>query len=172
GAASTRKGDSPLLLPLLYFSRATARSQAGLNAEPRGCASDPAFVPERSAAVHAGAEAVKLPFWGWGIHGVCPVGGQRAWAGAQKSRRAAIGTAAAQAGPWPVLGLPHQPGAQRIPLHVAQHRQQVIIVLNREGFVAALPEMAAAVMDGVVAADMSGQQPLHEPAHVAVTLGP
>jgi hypothetical protein len=57
-------------------------------------------------------------------------------------------------------------------LDVAQHGQEVIVLLGGEGAEAALGDVAAAVVVLVVAADVGGQQPHHVVAQVAVGARP
>jgi hypothetical protein len=52
------------------------------------------------------------------------------------------------------LGFADELGPQAIPLHIAEHRQQVFVFLNRKGLEAPLPNMAAAAVVAMIAADV------------------
>jgi len=83
------------------------------------------------------------------------------------------------AAPGPVLGpavggRPHQPGAQRVAFDVTADGEQVLAVLDGEGFVGALVEVASAlgVVVGVPPPDVGGGQAVHVPAQVAGVMRP
>src|SRR5690349_5682265 len=48
----------------------------------------------------------------------------------------------------------------------------MVVFLNREGFEAALPDVSAAAVVPMVAADVRRHQPLHPASEVAVLIGP
>jgi hypothetical protein len=64
----------------------------------------------------------------------------------------------------------YQVGAHRISLHVTEHRQEMVVLLNRERLETALPDVAAAVIMLVVTAYMGIKQPMHPPAQVTIRL--
>ena len=72
----------------------------------------------------------------------------------------------------PRLGARHQPGPDRVALDVAQHQQQMVVLLDGKRLEAALPNVAAGAVVLQVAADMGGQQPMHPAAEVAVVMRP
>ena len=80
--------------------------------------------------------------------------------------------APSQARPGPGFGLRHEAGPQRIALHIAQHGEQVLVLIDRKRLKTPLPHVAAAVVVPMVAADMGGEQPLHPAAQVAVAARP
>jgi len=47
----------------------------------------------------------------------------------------------------------------------------VVVVLDREGLEAALPDMAAGAVAAVIATGVGGEQPLHPAPEVAIGLG-
>lgn len=64
--------------------------------------------------------------------------------------------------PGPVRSLLHQARAHRIAQHIAQHRKQVIILLNGKTLETALPDMPSAVVVPMIPADVTRHPPLHE----------
>ena len=65
-----------------------------------------------------------------------------------------------------------QLGPDRVALDIAQHRQQVLVLLDREGLEPALPDVAAAVVVLVVTAHVGVLQPVHPAAEIAVAVRP
>jgi hypothetical protein len=65
-----------------------------------------------------------------------------------------------------------QIGPQWIAFHVAQHRQQMLVVFDGEGLEAPLPQVAAGSVVAVVAAHMRVEEPVHPMAEVAVVVRP
>jgi hypothetical protein len=74
--------------------------------------------------------------------------------------------------PAPILGPCHQAGAHRVAFDVTVHRQQMIIFLDRERSETALPDVAAAVVMLVLAANVGCGQPHHVRAQVAIATRP
>ncbi len=70
--------------------------------------------------------------------------------------------------------MPHQPRTPRIALHVATHRQQVVILLDRERLEPPLLQWSGAgrVVAGMPALRMRPRQPAEEFGEVAVAIGP
>src|SRR5262249_9953478 len=60
----------------------------------------------------------------------------------------------------------------RIALDVSQHRQQVVVLLDRKGLETPLPHMAARGVVFVITANVSREQPLHPAAQIAVFVRP
>ena len=75
-------------------------------------------------------------------------------------------------GPQPILGARHQVGTHGVAFDVAEDHEQVLVVLNGERPEAPLPDMAAAVVVLVVAADVGGKQPAHVVTELTVLIGP
>lgn len=76
------------------------------------------------------------------IHVGEPVSGAGKRAGVKESRRFACAVVS-EASPAPALGTAHEPRPKGVSLHVAQHRQEVFVLLDRKGLKAPLPEMPA-----------------------------
>jgi hypothetical protein len=74
----------------------------------------------------------------------------------------------------PRIGRLDQIGPQRVPLHIAQHGQQMIIRLDRERLEAALVERASSrrPMRRAPALGMRDRQPTHELRQVAIAARP
>jgi len=66
------------------------------------------------------------------------------------------------AGPGPLLTALHQPGPYRIAQDIAEHREEMGVLLDGKTFEAALPDMAVTPVMPMVAPHMTGQPPLHE----------
>jgi hypothetical protein len=62
-------------------------------------------------------------------------------------------------------------GSQAVSLDITKHGQKVFILLDRKCLEPPLPDMAAASVVAMVAADVGSHQPLHPPAQVAVRSG-
>ena len=62
----------------------------------------------------------------------------------------------------------HQPGTDRIAEHIAQDREEMAVLLNREAFETPLPHMPMTAVVPMIAADMTGHPPLHEGAERGV----
>jgi hypothetical protein len=77
-----------------------------------------------------------------------------------------------RARPATILGALDQAGAHGVALDVAEHGQKVIVLLDGKGAEAALVDVAAAMIMAVIAADVSGKQPHHVVAQVAVGARP
>ena len=77
-----------------------------------------------------------------------------------------------EAGPEPLRGAFDQACPQRVALHVTHNGQEVFILIDGEGFEAALPDVAAAAVTLAVAVHVSGQEPLHPGAQVAIAMRP
>lgn len=60
-----------------------------------------------------------------------------------------------KAGPGPLIGFFDQAGAHGIAKHVAEHKEKVFILLNRETFEPALPNVTMTLIMLVITADMS-----------------
>ncbi len=71
-----------------------------------------------------------------------------------------------------MLGPVDQPRTDGIALYVSEHFEEMQIVLNREGLEAALPDMSAALIVLVITPHVTGHQPLHPAAEVAVLIRP
>ena len=67
------------------------------------------------------------------------------WHGTGVKRRAA-GTKNGRATPAPILGSTYQIGAHGVPLHVAQHREQVLVLLDGKGAKTSLPDVPGRVV--------------------------
>jgi hypothetical protein len=74
-----------------------------------------------------------------------------------------------QTRPAPIVGAAHQIGAQRIPLHITQDGQQMIIWFDRKGPEPALPDVPIGPMELMMAMNMAREQPLHSRTQVFVT---
>jgi hypothetical protein len=77
----------------------------------------------------------------------------------------------AQARPRPILGTINQAGAQRVTLDVAQHRKQVLVLLDGERLESPQPDVAAGSVVLQLATHMRRHQPMHPPAELAVVAG-
>ena len=77
-----------------------------------------------------------------------------------------------EAGPGPILGLSDQAGAEGVTLDVAEASQKVAILLDGKRPETPLPNMPRGLMAAMMAADMSGEEPLHEAAKVTIGEGP
>ncbi|MEW6248330.1 MAG: hypothetical protein AB1555_16700 [Nitrospirota bacterium] len=85
------------------------------------------------------AECVQLRFRERLRQPALPVGGQRDRAGIQQR-------GGMQTGPGPVLDALHQSRAHGVPEYIAEHGEEMCVLLDRETLEAALPDMAAAVV--------------------------
>jgi len=77
-----------------------------------------------------------------------------------------------QGRPRPPLGSTDQSGAQRISFYVPDHRQEVLVLLDRKGLEPALPNVAARVVPAVVAPNVRCKQPLHPPTQLTISVRP
>jgi hypothetical protein len=85
-----------------------------------------------------------------------------------------IPTSPPQAPPPPILRPIHQVGPESIPLHIAAHRQQMVVRLHGERFEPALREVAGSgrVAVGVPALGVRHGEPAHERGEVAIGARP
>lgn len=115
------------------------RAEGVFQAQPPGGCLDPARLAQGRAVAGAAAQAEVLGVQR-GIDVVDPVRrpGHRPGVQPRHQRRFGPGP---QAGPRPGLGLRHQAGAGRIAFDVPQDGPEVLVLLNREGLEAALPEL-------------------------------
>jgi hypothetical protein len=67
-----------------------------------------------------------------------------------------------QTRPGPVSRVLDQPCANRIAEHVAEDREEVVVLLNRRTFEAALPDMTMTPVMPMIAAHMARHPPLHK----------
>jgi hypothetical protein len=108
-------------LPVL--PRPTARPQGEFQAHPLGRTLPPTHRSVRPVPHRAGTHLLHRGGRLRRVHPCRPVVRQRQRPGVQRERRGGEGlTPAPQATPPPVFGPLDQPGPQRVPLHVAQHR--------------------------------------------------
>ena len=77
-----------------------------------------------------------------------------------------------QAGPLPVLTALDHVRSQRIPLHVTQHREIVLIGLNGKRFESSLSDVAAAFVVPMVTTNMRRHEPLHPATEVSIFMRP
>jgi len=151
--------------------RAAAGAERVFQVEAAGGLADPARMAEGRSAVDAATKGLEF------------LGRLRLVDLSRPAARAVDGRLSRQVGrilqtihpearPRPVFGGADELGAERVALDVGQDAEQVRVLLNREGAEAALPDVAATAMAAVVAADVAGEQPLHESAEVAIAAGP
>ena len=92
--------------------------------------------------------------------------------GIQADQGRNAGRRTVKTGPWPILGSLDQSRTKRIPFDVPQYHSEVVILLDREGFESALPDMPAGMVMFLVPTDMGRQQPVNPPADVPIVPGP
>ena len=80
--------------------------------------------------------------------------------------------AISRTGPWPIFCLVDQICPQSVPLHIAQHSQEMLILLNRECFETPLPNAAVRAVTTVIGSNMGGEKPLHPTAQITVFVWP
>ena len=68
----------------------------------------------------------------------------------------------------PTLRARDQPRAQRVSLDISKHRKQMMILLNEEGLVSALPEPARASICLMVSTDVRRHQPAHPLCEICI----
>lgn len=127
---------------------------------------DPPVGSVGALTVDAGSQCLELLFGLCRIDPTWPVARQRAgWAGQFRPGRPA--QAPREAAPGPVLGPCDEPGPQRIPFHVAHHREQVFVLFDRKRLEAPLPHAPTRAVGPMESERVSRQQPLHPSADVA-----
>ena len=129
---------------------------------------DPGFAAERGAAVGAPTQRVEFDRRVGLVYPAKPV--RRA---AHGSRRQVTGAAfgflpVPGTRPKPLLGFLDELGSNRIAFDIAKNREQMIVFLDRKRLESSLPDVAAAAIVLMVAADMGVLQPVHPSAEVAV----
>jgi len=124
-----------------------------LQAAGLGKAVLPWRVPERGVAGHARAQRFQRRLADWLREHVVPILRRR-------DRRGIEQAGVVQAGPRSVAGARHQPGADRSEEHIAQHRQEVRVLLDWKALEGALPDVPAAMVVAVIATHVAGQPPL------------
>ena len=77
-----------------------------------------------------------------------------------------------QAAPFPLLRTPDEIRAERIALHVSQHCKQVRIALDDECLVSALPNPTRTAVFAVIAACVSGEEPVRPLSQIDVSSRP
>ena len=70
-----------------------------------------------------------------------------------------------------VLGSRHQLGPQRIALDIAEHRNEMVVILDGTGLEAPLPDVPCGAVMPMVALGVRREQPLHPTSQVAIMMG-
>ncbi len=89
-----------------------------------------------------------------------------------QERRTNLRPPGRQARPPPILRAAYEFRATRVPLDIRKHRQQVLVLLNREDLEAPLPDMARRPSTTKVPANVRGHHPLHPTTKTAVRSSP
>jgi hypothetical protein len=152
--------------------RPAARAETRLQAEPPRGLYHPPRTAERPAPPQTHAQALDLRFRLRRVDVHQPIVRPRHRTRIQRRPGSPLVRGQRRTGPRPVLGRRDQMGAERVALDVAQHREQVLVLLDGEGAEAALLDVAAGVVVLVVAACVCGEQPRHIVAQCAVAAGP
>jgi hypothetical protein len=142
-----------------------------LKAETLGREFRPSFGSKRGATRDASPDRNQLPFALDSIDPGDPIARQGDRRGSEP-RALRPSHPQTEARPTPILRAIDKSCPQRISLGVAEHREQMLVALDRKGLEAALPDMPAAVVVPMIAADVAGEQSLHPTAEVAVAVRP
>jgi hypothetical protein len=154
---------------VLYRSRRTPRRpQARFQTEFLRRPANPGLRAQRAVSADRRANRLTLGLRHRRVHRLDP--SRTSWCGPWVQQ--GLFTARAQTRPRPLLGTLRQRRTQRIPLDVSQHNPKVFILLDWECFEASLPDVARAVIMSEIAAGMSGEQPVHPAAQVAIVNRP
>lgn len=145
---------SAVSLPAKGQSRVAARMERGFQAQVRHGPVDPPLRAERRVAAEAGADRLDLrleprrstprPNWGRGPPG------RDAAPGSRDRQRAGP-----EARPRPHLGPIDQSRAEWVPLDGPQDDQRMLVLLDRKGREAALPDVPGGAVVSLVAADVA-----------------
>ena len=157
------------------FPGTTFISYRGDEAEPFDHRGHPLQFAEWPAADHTLPQTPQFPFPFVRIHATNPVGRSRD--GPLTYQRLLLGISAGlspQATPPPGFCLFHQSRAECVALHVATHRQQMLLRLDHEGFEPALIEVSCSdrLPMGMPPLCMGEGEPVHEPGEIAVPSRP
>jgi hypothetical protein len=122
------------------LTRPTAWPETGRQSQTLGGRRHPRRMPLRSTATQAFAQGLDLRLGLRFLDPWQPIRRPGHGAGVQQRRRRA---GCRRTGPAPILRRLDQAGTHGVALEVAEHGQQMLVLLDREGAVAALPDMAA-----------------------------
>jgi len=167
-AINGNKGD---ILLFVVRRRPAARAQARFQAQPNRRPCRPALAAERRPAQHAAPQRSQLLRRLRAVHVSRPALRPMHRSLAQP-RRPLRTHPRRQARPAPILRRTHQTGPQGIPLHIAQNREQVLVLLDGERLEPPLPDVTAGAMMKMITPYVGGHQPLHPAGKIAIAARP
>src|SRR5271157_4392275 len=152
--------------------RAAGWAEAVFQAQGPGSRQRPGGIAQRAVSSYGLAYSGNIIVKHRGVDVLHPAGAPRRQSRLQPDRARRVGRQRVQAGPAPVFHPLHQAGPQRVAFDVPQHHPEMIVLLDREGFESALPDMPAGMVMFLVPTDMGRQQPVNPPADVPIVPGP
>ncbi len=132
---------------------------------------DPAVCAEWRPARDAAPDRRQFGFALNAIHRRTPI----PWQSHRRRRQPGtigVGRPQAKARPTPIFRALDESRPQRIPLDITQHGEEVLVALDGKGFEPSLPDVPAAAVVAMVAANVTREQPLHPASEVAIGLRP
>lgn len=153
----TQRTETPKGDRLLFWrsAGAAARAEGGFQAQGAGDSCLPGCRPEGLLSIYTGAEGDEFMHKEGLIDPVPPVARRLDRQGVSQVREL-------EAGPGPVHGVVDEPGADRIPEHVAEECKEMAVLLYEKTLEAALPHMPMTSIMAVIPSHMTGHPPLHQ----------